>query len=78
MNINSPALEDNIKKFQEYAFSYYGRGGIDDIGASKEQIHKATLKVFEYCLESGESDVQGLFSSDLKLIKDILIKEFKL
>lgn len=67
-----------MNDFQDYVFSYYGEGGIEDMGASKEQIYQATLRVFEYCLESGESDIQGPFSSDLKLIKDILIKEFKL
>ena len=68
----------NIKKFKEYVFSHYGKGGIEDIGATKEQIDQATLKVIEYCLESGESDIQGAFSSDLNLIKDILLNEFDL
>ena len=71
-------LERNIKEFKEYVYSYYGKGGIDDIGATKEQIDLATLKVIEYCLESGESDIQGAFSSDLNLIKDILLNEFDL
>ena len=68
----------NMKEFKEYVYSYYGKGGIEDIGATKEQIDKATLKVFEYCLDSGESDIQGAFSSDLHLIKDILLNEFDL
>ena len=67
-----------MKNFQEYVFSFYGEGGIEDIGASREQIRQATLKVYEYCLDTGESDIQGPFSSDLKLIKEILINEFKL
>ena len=71
-------LEWNIKEFKEYVYSYYGKGGIEDIGATKEQIDLATLKVIEYCLESGESDIQGAFSSDLHLIKDILLREFDL
>tara|TARA_B100000963_G_C22534002_1_gene628879 strand:- start:71 stop:322 length:252 start_codon:yes stop_codon:yes gene_type:complete len=71
-------LDWNIKEFKEYVFSYYGTGGIEDIGATKEQIEFATFKVIEYCLETGESDIQGAFSSDLNLIKDILIKEFNL
>ena len=71
-------LERNIKEFKEYVYSYYGEGGIEDIGATKEQIDLATLKVIEYCLESGESDIQGAFSSDLNLIKDILLHEFDL
>ena len=78
MNFNSSSLEENMNNFQEYVFSYYGEGGIEDIGASKEQIYLATLKVFEYCLDSGESDIQGTFTSDLKLIKEILVNEFKL
>tara|TARA_Y100000589_G_scaffold312633_1_gene333177 strand:- start:1 stop:240 length:240 start_codon:yes stop_codon:yes gene_type:complete len=78
MNINNPLIDENMKNFQEYVFSFYGKGGIEDIGASKEQIYLATLKVFEYCLNTGESDIQGPFSSDLKLIKEILINEFKL
>ena len=78
MNLNSSSLDENMKNFQEYVFSFYGKGGIEDIGASKEQIYQATLKVFEYCIDSGESDIQGLFSSDLNLIKDILVTEFKL
>tara|TARA_Y100000589_G_scaffold165668_1_gene157547 strand:- start:1264 stop:1506 length:243 start_codon:yes stop_codon:yes gene_type:complete len=78
MNSNPFPLDENMKNFQEYVFSYYGKGGVEDLGASKEQIYQATLKVFEYCLETGESDIQGLFSSDLKLIKDILVNEFKL
>ena len=68
----------NMKEFKEYVYSYYGKGGIEDIGATREQIDLATLKVIEYCLESGESDIQGAFSSDLNLIKDILINEFDL
>ena len=78
MDINSSSLNENMKNFQEYAFSFYGKGGIEDIGASKEQIYQATLKVFEYCLDSGESDIQGPFTSDLILIKEILVNEFKL
>jgi len=78
MDFKSSALDQNMRNFQEYVFSFYGKGGIDDIGASKEQIQEATWKVFEYCLESGESDIQGAFSSDLQLIKDILINDFKL
>ena len=68
----------NIKEFKEYVYFHYGKGGIEDIGATKEQIDLATLKVIEYCLESGESDIQGAFSSDLNLIKDILLNEFDL
>ena len=68
----------NIQEFKEYVYSHYGKGGIEDIGATKEQIDLATLKVIEYCLESGESDIQGAFSSDLNLIKDILLNEFDL
>jgi len=71
-------LNWNMKDFKEYVYSYYGKGGIEDIGATKEQIDKATLRVIEYCLESGESDIQGAFSSDLNLIKDILLNEFNL
>ncbi len=78
MDFNSSSLDENMKNFQEYVYSYYGEGGIEDIGASKEQIYQATLKVFEYCLDSGESDIQGPFTSDLILIKEILVKEFKL
>ena len=78
MNINSSSLDENMKNFQEYVFSFYGEGGIEDIGASKEQIYQATLKVFEYCIGSGESDIQGPNTSDLTLIKDILVNEFKL
>jgi len=78
MKFNSSFLDENMKNFQEYVFSFYGEGGIEDIGASKEQIYQATLKVYEYCLDSGESDIQGPFTSDLKLIKDILLNEFNL
>tara|TARA_Y100001978_G_scaffold105806_1_gene94511 strand:+ start:315 stop:551 length:237 start_codon:yes stop_codon:yes gene_type:complete len=75
MNFSSYSLDENMRNFQDYVFSYYGEGGIEDIGASKEQIYQATLKVFEYCLDSGESDIQGPFTSDLNLIKQILISE---
>ena len=78
MDFNPSSLDDNMKNFQDYVLSFYGEGGIEDIGASKEQIYQATLKVFEYSLESGESDIQGPFSSDLNLIKEILVNEFKL
>tara|TARA_Y100000589_G_C26801181_1_gene485811 strand:+ start:133 stop:372 length:240 start_codon:yes stop_codon:yes gene_type:complete len=78
MKFNSSSLEENMKNFQEYVFSFYGKGGIDDIGASKEQIYQATLRVFEYCIDSGESDIQGPFTSDLNLIKEILVNEFNL
>ena len=71
-------LSWNMKEFKEYVYSYFGTGGIDDIGATKEQIDLATIKVIEYCLEAGESDIQGVFSSDLNLIKDILLKDFDL
>ena len=68
----------NMKEFKEYVYSYYGKGGIEDIGATKEQIDLATIKVIEYCLEAGESDIQGVFSSDLNLIRDILLNDFDL
>ena len=71
-------LYSNMKEFKEYVYSHYGKGGIEDIGATKDQIDLATLKVIEYCLESGESDIQGAFSSDLNLIKYILLNEFNL
>ena len=76
--VQNVELDWNIKEFKEYVYSYYGKGGIEDIGATKEQIDLATLKVIEYCLESGETDIQGAFSSDLNLIKDILLNEFDL
>ena len=78
MKFNSSSLDENMKNFQEYVFSFYGEGGVEDIGVSREQIYQATLRVFEYCIDSGESDIQGPFSSDLKLIKEILVNEFKL
>ena len=78
MDFNASSVDENMKNFQDYVFSFYGKGGIEDIGATHEQIDIATLKVIEYCLETGESDIQGAFSSDLNLIKDILIKEFNL
>ena len=78
MSFDSSFLDENMENFQDYVFSFYGEGGIEDIGASKEQIYQATLKVFEYCLDSGESDIQGPFTSDLNLIKEILIEEFNL
>ena len=78
MHFNSSSIDENMENFQEYVFSFYGEGGIEDIGASKEQIYQATMKVFEYCLDSGETDIQGTFTSDLKLIKEILVNEFKL
>ena len=78
MQLPHSLLKENINEFEDYVFSFYGEGGIDDIGASKEQIYQATLKVFEYCLDSGESDIQGPFTSDLNLIKEILVNEFKL
>ncbi len=71
-------LDWNMKEFKEYVYSYYGKGGIEDIGATKEQIDLATIKVIEYCLEAGESDIQGVFSSDLNLIRDILLNDFDL
>ena len=74
-DIKNAELYWNMKEFKEYVYSHFGEGGVEDIGATKEQIDLATLKVIEYCLETGESDVQGAFSSDLNLIKDILIKE---
>tara|TARA_Y100000589_G_scaffold72244_1_gene64897 strand:- start:1227 stop:1481 length:255 start_codon:yes stop_codon:yes gene_type:complete len=77
-HFSSSTLGINLKEFKEYVYSFYGSGGIEDIGASKEQIEKATLKVIEYSLESGESDIHGAFSSDLKLIKEILIRDFGL
>ena len=78
MNFNSSYLDENMKNFQEYVFSFYGEGGTEDIGASKEQIYQATLKVFEYSLDSGESDIQGPFTSDLNLIKEILLNDVML
>ena len=75
LDIKNAELYWNMKEFKEYVYSHFGEGGVEDIGATKEQIDLATLKVIEYCLETGESDVQGAFSSDLNLIKDILIKE---
>ena len=78
MDFNSSSLDENMKNFQDYVFSFYGKGGIEDIGASREQIYQATLKVYEYCLDAGESDIQGPFTSDLNLIKEILLNEFKL
>ena len=71
-------LDWNMKEFKEYVYSHFGKGGIQDIGATKEQIDVATVKVIEYCLEAGESDIQGVFSSDLNLIKTILLKDFDL
>ena len=71
-------LDCNMKEFKEYVYSHFGKGGIEDIGATKEQIDLATIKVIEYCLEAGESDIQGVFSSDLNLIKDILLNDFDL
>ena len=78
MNSAYSSVSQNIKEFEEYAFSFFGENGIEDLGATREQISLATVKVVEYCIDSGEMDFEGGFSNDICLIKEILIKEFHL
>ena len=62
--------------FVDYVFSFYGKNGIYDMGATKEQILKATyirLKSLKYAHMSFDQD-----TTDREFVRDILIDKFGL
>ena len=61
------------EQFIDYVFSFYGKGGIYDMGATKEQIREAT----NVRLENKDTPFDG-DSVDRELVRDILIAKFGL
>lgn len=61
------------EKFVDYVFSFYGAGGLYDMGATKEQIREAT----KVRLENKDCPFDG-DSVDRELVRDILIEKFGL
>ena len=41
---------DELKEFRDYVHSFYGKGGIYDLGCGIPDIEKAILKYASYCL----------------------------
>ena len=63
-------------EFIDYVFDFYGKDGIYDINATKEQIATATnirLKSLKYVKIPFDGD-----TVDRELVRDILISEFNL
>ena len=44
-----------LKEFRDYVHSFYGKGGIYDLGCGMPDIEKAVLKYASYCLVNLES-----------------------
>tara|TARA_B100001250_G_scaffold414473_1_gene453092 strand:+ start:1826 stop:2062 length:237 start_codon:yes stop_codon:yes gene_type:complete len=62
--------------FVDYVFSFYGKNGIYDMGATKDQILKATyirLKSLKYAHMPFDQD-----TVDREYVRDILIGKFNL
>ena len=64
------------KEFIDYVFDFYGKDGIYDMGATKDQIATATnirLKNLKYAKLPFDGD-----TIDREILRDILIEKFAL
>ena len=69
-------MKDLYPDFTDYVFSFYGKDGIYDMGATKEQIKRATytrLKSLKYIKTPFDKD-----TIDREIVRDILINKFGL
>ena len=69
-------MKDLYPDFTDYVFSFYGKDGIYDMGATKEQIKKATyarLNSLKYVKTPFDQD-----TVDREIVRDILIDKFGL
>ena len=69
-------MKDLYPSFTDYVFSFYGKDGIYDMGATKEQIKKATytrLNSLKYVKLPFDQD-----TIDREIVRDILIDKFGL
>lgn len=65
---------EKFEDFIDYVFEFYGKGGIYDMGATKQQIARATYILLG---EFGEDTFCG-DSLDRERIRDIMIDAFGL
>ena len=69
-------LKDLYPEFTDYVFSFYGKGGLYDMGATRQQIIRATyarLKSIEHARFTFDQD-----TVDREIVRDFLIKKFEL
>tara|TARA_R100000458_G_C8146639_1_gene155840 strand:+ start:116 stop:343 length:228 start_codon:yes stop_codon:yes gene_type:complete len=69
-------LKDLYPEFTDYVFSFYGKGGLYDMGATRQQIIRAT-----YARLNSLDHVKLTFDQDTvdrEIVRDILIEKFGL
>ena len=69
-------LKDLYPEFTDYVFSFYGENGIYDMGATRQQIIRATharLNSLENVKLTFDQD-----TVDREIVRDFLIKKFGL
>jgi len=64
-----------LSKFFDYCLSFYGSGGLYDMGATRDQIEQATAHMLQHL--SPAADFCG-DSVDRERVRDILIEQFGL
>ena len=71
MNSNKPIRPDMA--WIQYVLDFYGKGGIYDMGATKQQVVNATNALIKQIGNKFEAD-----SIDRERVRDIMIERYKL
>jgi len=66
-----------IKEFINYVYDFYGKNGIYDMGATRDNITTATIDYLSDCLSKREYTFCG-DSLDRERVRDIMISKFNL
>jgi len=64
-----------LSKFFDYCLSFYGSGGLYDMGATRDQIEQATAHMLQHL---SPSDYFEGDSVDRERVRDVLIQKFGL
>jgi len=67
-------MNTKFEEFFSYVESFYGKGGLYDMGVTKEMIVSATLKYLDRC----KPDFFCGDSVDREYVRDIMIEDFGL
>ena len=76
-NILRKRKDTIIKEFINYVYDFYGKNGIYDMGATRDNITTATIDYLSDCLSKREYTFCG-DSLDRERVRDIMISKFNL
>ena len=75
--IKSLKFAKRMNEFVSYVYDFYGKNGIYDMGATRDNITTATIDYLSDCLSKREYTFCG-DSLDRERVRDIMISKFNL